>query len=703
MYFKSAQMSTTIFFLFFSECTHSTSKNDIFEEWVRHDKSERNARLFEFVMANCNITNITEESERIIKMKLAKLSSTFASKWTAAGKSKERFIAKNKEWLEGEDIKFKVIYQQPQQSTSQEAAKAGRPRKDFEDSSYKTKKRRVEDLTQSRSAEELLTAAEVAVRSTGQRNVAKVIRNLSERDSTSAQTQVVADKLCGDEALALYVDTGLTTNAYKQIRKASMKKGHYEYPSYHCLAKSKKSCYPPEEDIVVTETRAEINLQALLNKTVGRLVQAQKEVIKRVQPSSTLTLICKWGCDGSSGHSNYKQKFENAEDTDEFLFVFSFVPIRLIDNNDVIWQNPRPSSTMYCRPIKFIFAKETTELTKTETNRILEEVDNLTETVCDLGDFQISVKHVLLLTMTDGKVCNALTETLSSQKCYICGATPKTMNEPAINYQSNQDHYGFGLSTLHAWIRTFECCLHISYRLDIKKWQARSAEDKTSVKQRSDEIKRRFKQEMGLTVDKPKPGYGSSNDGNTARRFFGNPELSAQITGLDVTFIKQFDIILRALASGYEINLEEFKKLCDETRKHYLSLYSWYYMPATVHKILVHSVDVIKTAIVPIGQLSEEAQEARNKDCRRYREHNTRKCSRTATNRDLLNMLIITSDPLINSLRDLPKKKADKLCPEVLKLIVPPNVSAQPARVLAPHIEEDYIVTDSSEDDEEYD
>lgn len=169
---------------------------------------------------------------------------------------------------------------------------------------------------------------------------------------------------------------------------------------------------------------------------------------------------------------------------------------------------------------------------------------------------------------------------------------------------------------------------------------------------------------MGLIVDKPKPGFSSSNDGNTARRFFKNAEMSAQITGLDVTIIKQFDVILRILSSGFEINLVEFNEFCLETRRHYFSLYSWYYMPATVHKILVHSTEVIKAALLPIGQLSEEAQEARNKDCRRFREYNTRKCSRVATNRDLLSMLIITSDPLINSLREIPQKKPEKICAE---------------------------------------
>ena len=70
----------------------------------------------------------------------------------------------------------------------------------------------------------------------------------------------------------------------------------------------------------------------------------------------------------------------------------------------------------------------------------------------------------------------------------------------------------------------FECMLHISYRLDIKKWQVRSDEDKSSVQKRSEDIKKH----MGLIVDKPKPGIGNANDGNTARRFFMKPELSGE-------------------------------------------------------------------------------------------------------------------------------------------------------------------------------
>jgi hypothetical protein len=78
-------------------------------------------------------------------------------------------------------------------------------------------------------------------------------------------------------------------------------------------------------------------------------------------------------------------------------------------------------------------------------------------------------------------------------------------------------------------------------------------------------------------------------------------------------------------------------------------------MSPTVHKILIYGATIIQHALVAIGQLSEEAQEALTKDFKHIREHNTRQCSRIATNEDLLNNLLISSDPVITSLRVIHK------------------------------------------------
>ena len=61
--------------------------------------------------------------------------------------------------------------------------------------------------------------------------------------------------------------------------------------------------------------------------------------------------------------------------------------------------------------------------------------------------------------------------------------------------------------------------------------------------------------------------------------------------------------------------------------------------------------------MVSIGELSEKAAESRNKDIKKFRLLHTRKTSRVASNTDLFNMLLISSDPLISGQRLVCYKK----------------------------------------------
>ena len=92
-------------------------------------------------------------------------------------------------------------------------------------------------------------------------------------------------------------------------------------------------------------------------------------------------------------------------------------------------------------------------------------------------------------------------------------------------------------------------------------------------------------------------------------------------------------------------------------------------MPSSVQKILFHGSLVISAALLPISQMFKEAQEARNKDLKNIRENYSRKCSRIVTNEDLLHGLLVSSDPVIFSLRKLPLKKISSFSQEVLQLL----------------------------------
>lgn len=277
--------------------------------------------------------------------------------------------------------------------------------------------------------------------------------------------------------------------------------------------------------------------------------------------------------------------------------------------------------------------------------------------------------------MMDGKVCNALSGNRSSMKCYICGALPREMNniQEVLKKTPNKDTFKYGLSTLHAHIRFFECLLHIAYRLDVKKWQVREEEEKNLVTARKQSIINSFREEMGLLVDVVKQGSCTTNDGNTARRFFKNNRKSAEITGIDESLIKRFSVILQCLSCGYQIETERFRSYAIDTANLFVQLYGWYYMPASIHKILIHGADVMDTLLIPIGQLSEEVLEARHKECRSFRQYRTRKISRTKTNEDLLHALLLSSDPVISSLRKLPQRKSHSLPREVVEILKIPE------------------------------
>lgn len=279
------------------------------------------------------------------------------------------------------------------------------------------------------------------------------------------------------------------------------------------------------------------------------------------------------------------------------------------------------------------------------------------------------------MTMVDSKVCNAATDTKSTLKCYICGATAKDFNNLRTTNEVNERALRFGLSILHARIRFFESILHLSYKLPVKKWQLRTQTDKNIVKERKALIQEELKNKMGLMVDIPKAGFGNTNDGNTSRRFFNNPELAAEITGVDIRIINRLKIILEVISSGFQIDTTKFATYTMDTAKLYVDLYEWHPMTPTLHKILIHGAVVIEHALLPIGQLSEEAAESRNKHFRLYRLNYARKFSRQDCNIDVLNRLLLSSDPLITSIRPRPKENIKIFNRESLEMIITESFS----------------------------
>lgn len=271
-------------------------------------------------------------------------------------------------------------------------------------------------------------------------------------------------------------------------------------------------------------------MQALLDHTASRLLEAQADVILSFDELFTenMRLYLKWGVDGSSAQQ-YKQKFKDNEGSDANIFFTSVVPLRFrsfnipSDDEIIIRNDPKPSSTRYCRPLRLQFQKETVQSTLAEKECIEKQISNLHSFNTVFRNRAIEISYELSFTMIDGKIRNAIINTASAQRCYISSLTSKDSNNLDVvsTTSCNADYFTFGIASLHAWIRFMEWFLHLAYIVDGSgKWQARTAEDKKRVSDRKAHIQNEFRKTLGLNIDAPKQGSGNTNDGNSARRFF---------------------------------------------------------------------------------------------------------------------------------------------------------------------------------------
>nr|XP_047125293.1 uncharacterized protein LOC124807453 isoform X2 [Hydra vulgaris] len=162
--------------------------------------------------------------------------------------------------------------------------------------------------------------------------------------------------MSSDEALALILDCNLTKASYQLMKNKADEKECNLYPAYNNVRMAKDRCYP--KNICVTDYTASAPLQDLLDHTTTRLLETQTGVVN-ANDYNRVTLIYKAGFDGSSGHK-----------------LSSIVN----DKKIILWRNSKPSSTLYCRPLRFKFVEETADLLHSEELTLKNEIKQLTKT-----------------------------------------------------------------------------------------------------------------------------------------------------------------------------------------------------------------------------------------------------------------------------------------------------------------------------------
>jgi len=244
----------------------------------------------------------------------------------------------NSNWLDTV-ITISISGHNSEASAQKNPGGRGRPVKEFGLCGERSKRRKANEMSKN-DTELLVYAAQKSLRVDGKHEEAKLMkeaimttpsrsRKINKAWSISKNIPNIISYTPA-EALALMIDSRLTKSSYQIIRTQAKSRGADIYPSYKRLCEAKAECYPPKECIHITETMSEIELQALLDLTVRRIIQLQSEVLQRTQNMlHNLRLISKWGCDGSSGHSLYKQVFTTVEQSDSDLFMTCLVPLQL--------------------------------------------------------------------------------------------------------------------------------------------------------------------------------------------------------------------------------------------------------------------------------------------------------------------------------------------------------------------------------------
>lgn len=130
----------------------------------------------------------------------------------------------------------------------------------------------------------------------------------------------------------------------------------------------------------------------------------------------------KYGCDGTSGFTQYKQAFTEARNDDgNSVFLICMVPrfLRFSDQGHqqiTFWENKYPSSTKLCRPIKYLFENESCNLIKSKIDDIQNQTRKLLPAKIVVQGQEIVVHFTLHCTMVDGKVRQVLFDMQSNPK-----------------------------------------------------------------------------------------------------------------------------------------------------------------------------------------------------------------------------------------------------------------------------------------------
>lgn len=532
------------------------------------------------------------------------------------------------------------------------------------------------------------------------------------------------EKLPVDKALVIYTDCNLGRISYTTQKNILKVAGHDILPAWINLRTKQKEVTPmvmpvPQCYTGLFRTGVYFNYVDALKATIARVFQTIPPV-----KEDHLALKCKFGFDGSGGHSIFNQ-INNDETNNLILTVVC--PLELKDQQgNVVWTEPSPNSPRSQRPIMILTGKESSEtlqalqLFNNDISKVASE-----GFVVEMPEKAVNVKAINVSYCLDRKASN-LYLGLGGAYCDLCHHSKEDcldiefiQNGISITREIKSLHAIFNdfeqedgsilkrtgdysvragvtarpiatnqvvsIQVLHGLMRSLDMFMKIVVHLVacVYDWtESKVSHNYRFLERARSDLQKKIKDSTGIKWDyADSTGQsGTTTTGNNCRRLLHDvdvrklvtdcvPEMSR--TKMEV-LSQRLSIILRVLSSKRKVDVEKYKNYCIETNVFLLTQFPrvihknlpgpWISITPSVHKVLAHSWELIQfNDGHGLGNLDESGLEACNKILRSIRKTLSRKISQDANLTDTLHRLWLASDPVVNAER-VKSKSFCKIC-----------------------------------------
>ena len=365
----------------------------------------------------------------------------------------------------------------------------GHPEKSFNESGPSSKRKKSSLVASSNSPFRLIDAGQKLSKQINGIDSKKIIDFMIGRDlSTDEIINIVKKRQdikvnSPQECLKLYLEMGLTQRSYQTLRNNSIKNNFSEmYCSYRKLQEQMAKCVPIS--LECSDDHFKIDPHDLMQQTITRIIHHEMtkdcSLDMHFDPIEINKLFheSKIGVDGAQNGSNYALHFSDKAKTDSDFVLVTMVPLSLKYLESIIWQNRKPNSISFTRPVFFVYDKESPELIKEILHFVNSSLDVNDVFTIQLNstEFKFRINSQIKWTMIDGKVVNFATNNKATLRCNVCTKTFKDFkNEPPSIQPINEEILDFGISPLHSKLKIFEYLLNLGRKNHIENYKNNSS------------------------------------------------------------------------------------------------------------------------------------------------------------------------------------------------------------------------------------